>query len=94
MVLVVAVVVIVIVALEMLTAVLPLIIVVVFVPPCERAALAELLAAADSSPKLRLCGRRCHRRRGVARQRGQEGSGSGSQVSDKRRCDPRRRKTR
>ncbi|GAA0934753.1 hypothetical protein [Virgisporangium aurantiacum] len=54
MVLVVAVVVIVVVALEMLTAVLPLIIVIAFVPPGERADLAELLAAADSSPKLRL----------------------------------------
>jgi hypothetical protein len=44
----------VIVGLEMLAAVLPLLIVVLFVPHCERAALAELLAAADSSPKLRL----------------------------------------
>ena len=54
MVLVVAVVVIVIVALEMLTAVLPLLIVILFVPPEERADLADVLAAADSSPRLRL----------------------------------------
>lgn len=40
-------------ALEMLAAVLPLLIVVIFVPPCERAELAAVLAAADSSPKLR-----------------------------------------
>jgi hypothetical protein len=54
MVLVAAVVAVVVVALEVLAAVLPLLIVVIFVPPHERAALAQVLAAVDSSPRLRL----------------------------------------
>ena len=54
MVLAAAAVVVVVVALEALAAVLPLLIVVVFVPPHERAALAQVLAAVDSSPRLRL----------------------------------------
>lgn len=54
MLLVAVVVVLVVVVLEMLAAVLPLVIVVMFVPPGERAGLADLLAAVDSSPKLRL----------------------------------------
>lgn len=40
-------------AFEMLAAVLPLVIVMLFVPPGERAELAAVLAAADSSPRLR-----------------------------------------
>lgn len=39
---------------EFLSAVLPMVIVLTMVPPAERHGLAELLAAADSSPKLRL----------------------------------------
>jgi hypothetical protein len=39
---------------EVLSAVLPIVIVLALVPPAERHGLAELLAAADSSPKLRL----------------------------------------
>jgi hypothetical protein len=40
--------------LEVLAAVLPMLIVVLFVPPAERFGLAALLAAADSSARLRL----------------------------------------
>jgi hypothetical protein len=47
-------VVVVVVSLEVLTAVLPLLIVLLFVPPHERAGLADVLAAADCSPRLRL----------------------------------------
>jgi hypothetical protein len=52
--LVVAFVVVAVVGVELLTAVLPLVIVLLFVPPGERAGLAEVLAAADSTPRLRL----------------------------------------
>lgn len=54
LILVVATVVLAVVGIEMLTAVLPLLIVVIFVPPGERAGLAAVLAAADCSPRLRL----------------------------------------
>jgi hypothetical protein len=53
LILVVAFVVIAVMGLEMLTAVLPLLVVVIFVPPAERAELAAVLAAADSGPRLR-----------------------------------------
>jgi hypothetical protein len=39
---------------ELVTAALPILIVVVFVPPDERRCLAELIAAADSAPRFRL----------------------------------------
>jgi hypothetical protein len=43
-----------IVGIEMLAAVVPLLIVMIFVPPDERAGLAAVLAAADCGPRLRL----------------------------------------
>jgi hypothetical protein len=39
---------------EVLAAVLPILVVVMLVPPAERAALAEVIAAIDSSRRLRL----------------------------------------
>jgi len=39
---------------ELAAAVLPLVIILTFVPPCERAVLAELIAATDSSRRLRV----------------------------------------
>ncbi|MEV4537854.1 hypothetical protein AB0J82_29155 [Asanoa sp. NPDC049518] len=39
---------------ELVAAVLPLIIILAYVPPCDRAALTELIAATDSSRRLRV----------------------------------------